>query len=33
MSSTLIVVLVTILLYLAFMVGVGVAFSKKNKNC
>ena len=32
MSSTLIVVLVTILLYLAFMVGVGVAFSKKNKN-
>ena len=31
MTSTLVVVLVTILLYLAFMIGVGVAFSKKNK--
>lgn len=32
MSSTLIVVLVTILLYLILMVGIGVAFSKKNKS-
>lgn len=31
MTSTLIVVLATILLYLAFMISVGVAFSKKNK--
>lgn len=32
MSSTLIVVLATILLYLAFMVAIGVVYSKKNKN-
>ena len=32
MSSTLLVVLATILLYLAGMVGIGVALSKKNKN-
>lgn len=32
MSSTLIIVLVTILLYLALMVGIGAAFTKKNKN-
>ena len=31
MTSTLIVVLATILLYLIFMIGVGVAFSRKNK--
>lgn len=32
MSSTLIIVLATILLYLAFMVAIGVACSKMNKN-
>lgn len=32
MSSTLIVVLATILIYLALMVGIGAAFTKKNKN-
>ena len=31
MTSTLIVVLATILLYLIFMIGVGVAFSRRNK--
>ena len=32
MTSTLIAVLITILVYLAFMIGIGVAFSRKNKN-
>lgn len=31
MTSTLIAVLITILVYLAFMIGIGVAFSRKNK--
>lgn len=31
MTSTLIAVLVTILVYLAFMIGIGIAFSRKTK--